>query len=120
VGGSAGSPRLTTTRGGSTTADGETPPIGTPGGPVLPVAPPNLPQPLPVPVPAPVAPAGPASATASGASACSSGHTEHPGMTLAVLDTGGASLLGGSSVRSSSGFAGAVVGGADDPGARPD
>jgi hypothetical protein len=91
---------------------------GAPLAPALPVAPPPLPQPPSA--PAPAAPACPSSATASGASASGSGNNQHPDVSATVLDAGGASLLAGSSVRSSSGFPGAVVGGADDPGDRPD
>jgi hypothetical protein len=67
-----------------------------------------------------VGPAGPAAASASGAWFSGAGHPDHTFDTVdAVVDAQLASAPSRGSVRATSGFAGPVVGGADDPGVRP-
>jgi hypothetical protein len=85
-----------------------------------PLRPPNLPAPV---VPAPVgpaAPAGPAAAPSSGPTFSGAGHPVHQFDAVdAVVDAQLASAPSRGSVRATSGFAGPVVGGTDDPGTRP-
>jgi hypothetical protein len=80
---------------------------------------PLAPAGLPAPVPAP-APAGSSAAASAGTSGCGHGHTEHIDLTYAVVDGGSGAEAAHTSVRPTQGFAGSVVGGADDPGVRPD
>ncbi|TFV90370.1 hypothetical protein [Blastococcus sp. CT_GayMR16] len=103
----------------ATSADGGTTiaPAGrtttSPWSPLRPLAP------LDLPLPQPSAPACPSAAAAAGASTSGNGHETHADSSYAVLDTRFAAMLTDGAVRSSSGFAGAIVGGADDPGVRP-
>ena len=73
---------------------------------------------MPTPMPAP-APAAPTAAVSSGSAGCGPGQTEHADLPYAVLGGGFAAADAQASVRPTQGFAGAVVGGADDPGVRP-
>jgi hypothetical protein len=75
--------------------------------------------PVPLPAPAPTAPAGPAAAASSGTSSGDAGQTDHADSIYAVLDARVAASLAQAALRANSGFAGDVVGGADDPGVRP-
>jgi hypothetical protein len=73
-------------------------------------------------MPGPVSPTGPvgSSATASSGTALyGAGQSDHAYDMQAVLDARVAASLAQAALRPSSGFAGAVVGGADDPGVRP-
>jgi hypothetical protein len=90
--------------------------IGAPAQPLVPVPPP----PVHLPVQAPPAPVGPTSATASGSSSCGTGHGDPGDLVLAVVDSTFTASPAGSSARPTSGFPAAVVGGANDPGDRPD
>jgi hypothetical protein len=89
-------------------------PSGTPAGSPVPLAPAHLPTPMPAP-----APAGSSAAASSGSAGCGPGQTEHADLTYAVLGRGFTADDAQASVRPTQGFAGAVVGGADDPGVRP-
>jgi hypothetical protein len=89
-------------------------PGGTPAGSPVPLAPAHLPSPMPAP-----APAGSSAAASSGSTGCGPGQTEHADLTYAVLGRGFTADDAQASVRPTQGFAGAVVGGADDPGVRP-
>ncbi|MCW2534245.1 MAG: hypothetical protein JWP62_3815 [Blastococcus sp.] len=84
-----------------------------PGSPAGPLPPLNLP------LPAPAAPTCPSAAAASGTSASGTGHETHADSTYAVLDTRFAAAFAHGTVSATSGFAGDIVGGADDPGVRP-
>lgn len=89
-------------------------PSGTPAGSPVPLAPAHLPSPMPAP-----APAGSSAAASSGSAGCGPGQTEHADLTYAVLGRGFTADDAHASVRPTQGFAGTVVGGADDPGVRP-
>ncbi len=95
----------------------------TPASPAGSPAPVRLPAPLPPPAPAaPVGPAGPtgSSAAASSSASChGAGSSDHSDGIDAVLEAQVAVSLAQAALRLSSGFAGSVVGGADDPGASP-
>jgi hypothetical protein len=117
------------TTGATLSPPGPEPSGAPPVSPSSPPAPVRLPAPPSTPAPgapgAPGAPAGPAgpagpSATAfSVSSSCGTGHIDHADSIDAVLGARVAASLAQAALRSSSGFAGAVVGGADDPGVRP-
>jgi hypothetical protein len=115
-----------TTRAGSTTT-GTAPALASveeSGPPAVPASPP-APAPVlpaPIPAPAPAAPAGPAGSSAAASSCTSSagaGQHDQVDSITAVLDAQVAASLAQAALRPTSGFAGAVVGGADDPGVRP-
>ncbi|MFP5370421.1 MAG: hypothetical protein ACLGI3_06695 [Actinomycetes bacterium] len=98
----------------------------TPAAPASPPAPVRVPPPLPPPAPtAPVGPPGPAgptgssAAASSGASCHGGGQNDHSDGIDAVLEAQVALSLAQAALRPSAGFAGSVVGGADDPGASP-
>jgi len=96
-------------------------PLGVPFSHPLPVHLPGpLSLPVPIPAPAPSGPSGPSANPTSGTYASAHDHTDLRDGTLAVLAAGLAAALCRTAVRATSGFAGAVVGGTDDPGARPD
>ena len=110
----------------ATTDDSEPPEFAARTGALAGLPGPGTPAGLPAPVPAPApvgpsGPAGPAAASASGAWFSGAGHTDHHHVDTvgAVVDAQLASAPSRSSVRATSGFAGPVVGGADDPGVRP-
>jgi hypothetical protein len=89
-------------------------PVSTPDDAPVPVPPPSLPAPLP-----PTTPVGPTAAAGHGGQGCGPGQTAHDDGVYAALDDGLAALLLGASAAESVGHPGAVVGGVDDPGARP-
>jgi len=92
---------------------------GVPGTPA-PVAPLRLPAPMPAPVPTPTGPAGPVTAGCSGGSVSGAGESGHHLDAMnAVVDARLTASLARGSARATSGFAGPVIGGADDPGVRP-
>jgi hypothetical protein len=94
----------------------ESPPAA-PAGPPTPV---RLPTPIPTPAPAgPTGPAGSSTTMSSGTSAYGTGQNQQTDSIDAVLDARVAISLAQAALRHTSGFAGAVVGGADDPGVRP-
>ncbi|TFV69951.1 hypothetical protein E4P39_20640 [Blastococcus sp. CT_GayMR19] len=128
--GDSGNDGQLTTRTGSTTT-GTAPALawveesGPPAVPASPPAPAPAPAPVlpaPIPMPAPAGPAGPAGTSAAASSCTSSagaGQHDQADSITAVLDARVAASLAQAALRPSSGFAGAVVGGADDPGVRP-
>ena len=79
-----------------------------------------LPPSLPAPAPAPASPAGPASVTTSGTSFFGQGqYDHHVDAAYAVIDAELTASRARGSVSPTAGFAGPVIGGADDPGVRP-
>jgi hypothetical protein len=98
----------------------QSPGLAVPDVPVLPVTPPAPPSVPPV-APMPPAPVAPASASASGTSASGTGQQQGlAGLPLGILGGEIAFLPAQVSAAIESGIAGAVGGGADRPGSRPD
>jgi hypothetical protein len=92
----------------------------TPAAPAAPPTPVRLPTPIPTPAPAgPAGPSGSSAAAASGTVAYGGGQNLHADSIDAVLDAQVAASLAQAALRHASGFAGAVCGDTDRPGARP-